>query len=154
MSLEEFKKNVYANSISGVIISGRPMSKEWSFSSFLLNDPQLLEHLFGLEAYEIYENLTNEEKAECIKWFEIHGIECTNMYGGEFHEDLYDRTIPKRDLKKLKNLYPDIYKLVVIKFVKKVFSCYPNDIHKIIIDKYANDCNIFEEEIKMMTKKL
>ena len=52
----------------------------------------------------------------------------------------------------LKNLYPDIYKLVVIKFVKKVYNRDPNEIQKLIIDKYADDCNIFDKEIKIMVK--
>lgn len=148
MSLEEFKKNVCAKSISEVIISGRPLSEKWGFPSFLLNNSKMLENFFGSDVYTIYNNLTEEEKENSIKWFETHGLECTNMYGGELYEDWNDKTIPKRDLEKLKNLHSNIYELVVSNVVKKVYSCYPEDIQKIIIEKFTEDSNTFEEEIK------
>lgn len=152
MSLEEFKKNTRAKSISTVITSGRPLSEKWGFQEFVLRNEKVLENFFDKKIYQIYKNLSEEEKEEAIKWFEIHGIECTEMYGGELHENWNDDTIPKRDLEKLSAMYPDMYKLVVKNVVEEMYKQFDEGIRQIIIEKYVEEWQTFEEEIKKNAK--
>lgn len=149
--MDEFKKNVIVKSISSVIISGRPVSEKWEFPNFLLKNEKMLENFFGEEIYQIYKNFSEEEKEQAIKWYEIHGIECTEMYGGELYEEWNDNTVPKRDLEKLSTNNQEIYELVVKSVVQEVYKQYDELTKQIIINKYTEEFQVFDEEIKKNT---
>ena len=99
----------------------------------------MLEKIFGSEAYDVYKGLELDEQTQ--------GINTTKMYGGELHEDWDNRNIGKRNVKLLKELYPDIYVKVVNNIMNTVYGYFPIEtINKII--RYCDNPNIFEEILK------
>lgn len=145
--MDTFKDYINADSIAKVIITKRPISKMWGFPDFILKNPSMLEKLFGPIAYREYVNLSDSDKKDAIKWFETHGVDATEMYGGELYEDWNDSTIPKRDLYKLKNNFPKIYGEVVKNVVSIVYGSYTKKTQDIIVSKYIEHPDVFEGEI-------
>jgi hypothetical protein len=150
--MDNFKNSVHADSIAKVIITRKPISKAWGFPDFMLKSAVLLEKFFGPIIHKEYMKLTEKDKSSAITWYETHGVETTEMYGGELYEDWNDSTVPQRDLDKLNKDYPTIYENVVKNVVGVVYGSYPVKTQDIIIKQYIMEPSVFEEEISRNEK--
>lgn len=156
--MEQFKYYVTLKSIKDALMTGKPLSNHWGFPDFLLNDNKMLCAFFGSKAYNIYKNMTVDEKSEAIKWFEIHGVEVTKMYGGELHEDWNPDNNPvgKRDIKLLCEKHNELYKEVVKEIISEAYKMYPEPAKNYIISKSievcVNDNSKFEEILAQNVK--
>lgn len=150
--MDQFKNCIIVDSIAKVIITGKPISKTWGFPEFILKNESMLKNLFGPLAYNEYIKLSDSNKKNAISWYETNGMEITEMYGGELHEDWDDSTIPKRDLQKLKKNYPQTYDEVVKNVASVVYGSFSKATQDIIIGKYIEDPSVFEEEISRNEK--
>jgi len=144
--MDQIKHHTLVNSIADSLMTGRPLSREWGFPSFMLKNDQMLSNFFGQNVYDIYISLNSNEKEQFIKWFEIHGIEATDMYGGELYEDWSGHGIAKRNIKLLKETNPNIYADVVSRIIKRAYETHPNIIDQII--EKCNDPDILESILK------
>jgi len=145
-TFDNFKNECITNSICEFIISKRPIPKTWGFPDFLKNNDTMLKKFFG-KSYEFYNLLSDNDKKSAIEWYETHGEYVVSLLETICYEDYYDGAKVTINLRQLSDNHPMIYKEVVNRVSNKVYLHLGKHVVKIIVDKFIESPETFEEEI-------
>ncbi len=143
--METFKQLVIVKQIGGAIMDGRAISNTWGFPDFVLNNEEVLSNFFGEEVYAVYSEMTSEERQAAISWYEISGGVINEMAKTAPWEE--DSESFRIDIVAFSQAYPDLFKGVVLFVCDKAYSSFPEDVQQIIIEKFTNEPEEFQNEM-------
>lgn len=136
--MDDFKNAVIIESITTSLMSGRPLSRSWGFSEFLLDKTfeSILTSLFGERAFDVYSKMSEEEQVNARAYFETCGEEVAKMYKADLWEDWDDNGIFGFDLQYLFDNHRDIYEKVAENIATRAYNRYNDTIIKTILDRF------------------
>jgi hypothetical protein len=141
--MEDFKQAVLVQTIASAITSHRAVSDTWGMPNFILQNPQMLETLFGSKAYNIYQTFSEEDKKLAIAYFETNGKEANEIMGTSSWEE--DGSTPNINFTKMAE-NTIIYPLVVQTVAEEVYKQFGPALVARIIQDFIEDPLKFEHE--------